>query len=204
MSHTRIQPNQQLFLLTRRPLENVLTETQLEELSASGKLLASDCDDKKPCKLHIHMLDADGNRVYRFSVSTYSPKWHVDVFVHDTHALMLKNTKSRPNSRAQAITLAQYEPGQKEGLLAELHFSAEGLSELIVVHEAVHAGGHLARHLGVIDAKKLASRITNSQSTINWREEIQCRTVELICKEIVTALTLCQIPCIPLIKASLY
>lgn len=203
MSHPRIQPDQQIFLMARRPIADVLTNEQLYHLRDSGKLFAANCDDKTPCEPHIHLVNQEGDVIYRFSVPTFSPKWHVDVFVHRSSTNLLRDINSRSKRPVHAVTLAKYEPGQKEGLLAELHFSADSLSELVIVHEAVHAGGHLARTLGVIDAKKLAARILTSQSTIIWREEIQCRTVELICKEVVTTLATLGIPCILLRDAAL-
>lgn len=102
--------------------------------------------------------------------------------MHSSGERLLNNVKSRSRRPVDGLSLDQREPGQKEGLLTALHFSTSSLTELVVVHEAVHAGALLARTLGVIDAKKLAAKVTTSQNAILWREEIQCRTVEIISK----------------------
>lgn len=199
-----IRADQQVRLLANRPLASVLTEVQLRYIEQNGILLAENHASRAPCDFfQIHSIDACDNRVYRFSTRTLSPKWHVDVFVHSSGERLLNNVKFRSRRPVDGLSLDQTEPGQKESLLTALHFSTPSLTELVVIHEAVHAGALLARTLDVIAAKKLAAKVTTSQSTIKWREEIQCRTVEIISKEIVSTLALWGIPCTPMKDASL-
>jgi hypothetical protein len=148
---------------------------------------------------------SEGGITTSFDVPTLSPSWRLSVFIHPTSDALKKLGRYRSGGGyLHGTTWIVHADDQKDGVLAEIHLVADRLSELTIIHEAVHAGAYLARTLGVLDAKKLAANYTTSQSTIMWRDEIQCRTVEIVTLAIVAQLERLNIPCSPLRKSSLY
>lgn len=95
--------------------------------------------------------------------------------------------------------LSKVNAHQKEGLMAEIHLLADGLTELTVIHEAVHASAYLLRNVDNQEAKAIAAPYVRNAGNISmYREEIQCRTVELISQQIVMVLHALNIPCVPM------
>lgn len=140
-----------------------------------------------------------------FEVPTVSPSWRLRVSIHPTSDALKQFGQYRIGDYHLygATWLTDFDD-QNEGVLAEIHLVADGLSELTIIHEAVHAGANLARAVTPLDAKKLAASLTHSQSAIMWREELQCRTVEIVTLAILAKLKHLNIPCQPLRESRIY
>lgn len=194
----RIRADQQVRLMARLPITEVLSEKQLKHLVWRGRLLADNHEDEGRCLPHVYALDTEGNLTYRFSVSTFAPQWHFHVMVHPTSRHLHKYLGSRNSIEVLGTMQCRNRMRQKEGLLAEINLVAEKLSEGTVVHETIHAAGHLARIINVIEARKLAARVTTTSNSIVWRSEIQCWTVDIAVPQILKMLDTLEISCVPL------
>lgn len=202
----RLSHEQQLALRVGQPLASVLTEQQQRHLAWRKRLLGEVRPETGAPSAYLFSVTEDGEQTLMFKVTTAAPQWYWHCYIHRNHEQFNRYNKSRSKRRLYGcFTPRRIDGSQNGGLLADIHLMADGLSELVVVHEAIHAAGYLARSLTTLEAKALAAPyVMGSQSALAWREEIQCRTVEYTCKQIVFALRSFGIHCTPLIDSEIF
>lgn len=197
---------QQIELRAGRKLSVVLSEHQQRHLAWRKRLLGEVDPATGEPSANLYAVTEDGEQTFMFTVSTAAPLWYLHCYIHRNHEQFNRHNKTRSKRRLHGCVVPRrIDDAQKEGLLADIHLIADELNEMVVVHEAIHAAGYLARSLTTLEAKALAARhVMGSPSAVVWREEIQCRTVEIATRQILTALRSLHLPCISLIDADIY
>lgn len=191
----RIREDQQIRLMAKLPMAEVLDERQIRHLARRGKLLAENHEDEGRSLPHVYAIDPEGNLTYRFSVSTLVPQWHLHVLVHPTSAHLNKYLNSRSKRTLLGVMMVRNRGRQIEGLLAEINLVAEGLTETTIIHEAIHAGSHLALILPEPEVRKHTALISQNRDIRTLREEVLCWTVDVAVKHTVMSLAAINIPC---------
>jgi hypothetical protein len=196
--------SQQIAIIAGQNLDMILTDAQKRHLQWRKKVLGELSPETAAPTALLYAVHKDGSLTYMFHAVTFVPRWYVHGYIHQTFEHLRRHFKSRSERDISGCMICKHPKPGKEGLLAEIHLVAEGLSELTVVHEAVHAAGYLSRILDATEAKKLAAPyLSGTRSSLVWREEIQCRTVEVLTKQIVMTLHALGIPCISLREAQI-
>jgi hypothetical protein len=196
--------NQQTRLIAGKSMDLVLTDKQKQYLQWRKKVPGELSPETQAPGFYLHAVNQDGSLTFQFKVKTIAPQWYVHIYVHPTGLHFHKHLKSRSNETVLGCLICNVKAHQKEGLMADIHLCAEDLSELTVIHETVHAGGYLSRILDIKDAKTIAAPyIQDTSNLLKCREEIQCRTVEFLSRQIVMVLHTLNISCIPLRIASM-
>ncbi len=196
--------NQQTRLIAGKSMDLVLTDKQKQYLQWRKKVPGELSSETQAPGFYLHAVNQDGSLTFQFKVKTVAPQWYVHIYVHPTGLHFHKHFKSRSNETFLGCLICNVKAHQKEGLMADIHLCAEDLSELTVIHETVHAGAYLSRILDIQDAKTIvAPYIQDTSNLLKCREEIQCRTVEFLSKQIVMVLHTLNIPCTPLRIASI-
>lgn len=191
----RIRDDQQIRLLAQLPIADVLDERQIRHLARRGKLLAENHEDEGRSLPHIYALDPEGNLTYRFSVSTFVPQWHLHVLIHPTSAHLAKYLNSRSKRTLLGVMMVRNRSRHAGGLLAEINLVAAGLTETTIIHEAIHAGSHLALILPEPEVRKHTAPISLNRDIRALREEVLCWTVDVAVKHTVMTLAAINVPC---------
>ena len=196
--------NQQTKLIAGNSMDSVLTDKQQQYLKWRKKVPGELLPETQAPSFYLHALQQDGSLTFQFKVKTIAPQWYVHIYVHPNKVHFHKHLKSRSNETVFGCLICRVKTYHTEGLMADIHLCAEDLSELTVIHEAVHAGAYLSRILDIKDAKTIAAPyIQDTSNLLRCREEIQCRTVEFLSKQIVMILHTLNIPCTDLRSASM-
>jgi len=191
----RLTRSQQIELIAGNPITGVLNDKQKRHLQWRKKVRGELSPDTNAPHFYLHAVHEDALLTYQFKVKTVSLNWYVHIYIHPTW----EHFQKHHTIRSDRILFGCVQCRQKDGLLAEIHLLAKGLSELTVIHESVHAGVYLSRLIGNQEAKVLAAPyVSHKENIMICRDEIQCRTVELLSKQIVMFLHTLNIPCVPL------
>ena len=191
---------QQTRLIAGKSIAIVLTDKQKHHLQWRKKVRGElSSDTKKAPSFYLYAVHEDGCLTYQFKVKTISPQWYVHTYIHPTWPHFQKHCKTRSKQIVLGCVINRFDPHRQGGLLAEIHLLADGLTELTVIHEAVHASAYLSRNIDNQEAKAIAApNVRNAGNILQCREEIQCRTVEFISQQIVMVLHALNIPCVPM------
>ncbi|MDI1277279.1 hypothetical protein [Methylobacter sp.] len=202
----RLTHRQQVDLMTGKSIEWVLNDKQKRHLQWRKKVLGELSLETNAPSFYLYALHEDGCLTYQFKLKTLSPLWYAHTYLHPTRAHFHKHNKSQSKEMIFGCVLCKVKPNQKEGLLADIHLLADGLSELTIIHEAVHAAAYLSRVIDNQEAKTLAApyvRWSHNDNNLMCREEIQCRTVEFLSKQIVMHLRALGVLCVPIHDADI-
>lgn len=202
----RLTYRQQVDIMAGKPIPLVLDNKQMRHLQWRKKLLGELSPETSAPSFYLYALHEDGCLTYQFRLKTLSPMWHIHTYLHPTRAHFHKHHKSQSKEMIFGCVLCKVKPHQKDGLLADMHLLADGLSELTIIHEAVHAAAYLSRVIDNKEAKTLAApyvRWSDNDNNLKCREEIQCRTVEFLSKQIVMHLRTLGLPCVPIHDADI-
>lgn len=197
----RLTHRQQILLRAGREFSSVLTEQQLRHMEVEKRVLGQvDPTTNEPCT-DIYSVTDDGELTYMFAVHTVARHWYFHCYLHRTQAQYNRHLKKRTKRRLYGCVIPHISATQTEGLVADIHLIGEGLSEMTVVHEVIHAAGHWSRNLKILEAKKLSAPYSGR---LIVREELQCRTVESATLQILNRVRGFGFRCIPLIETDLY
>jgi|GEM_PF-3165700 len=200
----RLTRQQQIALIAGNPIADVLNDKQKRHLQWRRKVRGELSPDIDEPSFHLFAVHEDGQLTYQFQVQTLSPKWYVHVYVHSTWEHFKKHHKTRSEQVVLGCVICKVSNIQTGGLLAEIHLLAVGLSELTIVHESVHTAAYLARILSTPEAKELAAPYVGDKGNmLKCREEIQCRTVELLTKQTVMYLQMLGLSCVAIRNAEI-
>lgn len=180
----RLTRQQQVELVSGKPMADVLTEPQKRHMQWRKKVKGEVSAETDTPSFYLFAVNDDGRLTYQFKVKTLSPKWYVHVYVHSTWEHFKKHHKTRSDRMISGAMFCKVNSLKTGGLLADIHFLADGLSELTVIHESVHAAAYLTRILSDQEAKELAVPYLygDRHNLMRCKEEIQCRTVEFLTK----------------------
>lgn len=191
--------DQQTRLIAGKSIAIVLTDKQKHHLQWRKKVRGELSPDTKVPSFYLYAAHEDGCLTYQFKVKTISPQWHVHTYIHPTWPHFQKHFKTRSKQMVLGCVINRFVPYRQGGLLAEIHLLADGLTELTVIHEAVHASAYLSRSIDNQESKAIAAPyVRNAGNLLQCREEIQCCTVEFISQQIVMVLHALNIPCVPM------
>lgn len=200
----RLSHEQQIALLAGAAPDSLLDAPQQRHLNWRKRLLGEVNADTGAPTGRVFSVALDGALTLMFQVKSLAPQWYFHCYLHRDSNRLLRFNNSRSKQALNGCVSVRNAPNQRGGLLAEIHLVIEGLTELTIVHESVHAAAHLAFVLGVVDAKALAAPYVRcSESARAWREKIQCRTVELCCKQILLNLRALSVEAVPMVDASI-
>ncbi len=207
MAQKQVSPTltheQQVQLLAKYPLAEVLSEQQLRHLQWRKKIHGETAAPQLTPSALVHSVHVDGALTHMFSVNTLAPQWYWHCYIYPDTARYNKATNTSANAPAAACFICCKRSQQTEGLLGELHFNQTELSELVVMHELIHGACYLGRILLPDEAKTIAAPyVRKNQSSMAQREEIVCRTVEMGVKEITITLRTLGLACVPIHAAS--
>lgn len=152
----------------------------------------------------VFALALDGTLTYMFLVKCFASQWHYHCYLHRDSARLHAFMKSRSKRAIAGCVCPRNAQRQRSGLLADIHLTMEGLTEFVIVHEAIHAAGQLLFVMRDGEAQALLRPYVMPSSLLHerdWREEVQCLTVELCCKQILLNLRALSIPAVPLMDA---
>ncbi|MBK1620346.1 hypothetical protein CKO42_18255 [Lamprobacter modestohalophilus] len=195
---------QQIALLAGETPERLLDARQQRHLNWRKRLLGVVDTETGAPSGRVFSIALDGALTLMFQVKSLSPQWYFHCYLHRDSQQFMRFNRSRSKQVFYGCVMPRNASNQRSGLLADIHLIREGLTELTIVHESVHAAAHLAFVLGVADAKALAAPyMCGSESARVWREEIQCRTVELCCKQILLNLRALSVEAVPMVDASI-
>jgi len=193
---TLLTRQQQINLRAGHHVDTVLDETQKRHLAWRKRLLGEVLPEFNAPSAYLYALHDDGALTLMFPVKTLAPQWCFHCYVHPDNVHYKSHVKSRSKQLLAGCVSPRKRHDQNDGLLADIHLIADHISELVLVHELIHAAGYLSRVLLTLEAKALAAPFCqSSQSALMWREEIQCRTVEFAIKQILPTLRALEIPC---------
>ncbi|MFZ4538658.1 hypothetical protein [Propionivibrio sp.] len=204
MTEPSLSRTQQIALLAGNSVCDVLDERQKKHLAWRRRLYGEINPETSAPTFFLHTLYANGSYIKMFHIKTLVTQWFLHCYIHSCQETYRRVTRSRPQYVYSGCVIPRKKSLQAGGLVADIHLISEGLSETTIVHEVIHAAAYLSRILSDKAILELIKPYAVMPAMFAKREELQCRNVELIVKQIAMALRALGISVVPLAEADVF